>query len=190
MNLATVIDNIIVTTPDKAKKALIPIAKLKDFINWRQKEFIEKYEGARHATENDTHSIIESHLKNGNALFAVINTDLLKWDRRASHPWILHMEIPYDGNENNGMPDSETLGLLDNIEKDVLQELRDFEGYLYIGRQSGKNLREIYFACKDFRKPSKVAHTIQKNYQAQFEITFDIYIDKYWNSFDRFKPAP
>jgi hypothetical protein len=60
------------------------------------------------------------------------------------------------------------------------------EGFLNIGRQTAKNVREIYFACKDFRKPSKLLDKIQKEYANEFEITYDIFIDKYWNSFDRF----
>ena len=37
----------------KIKKELIPIEKLKDFLIWRQKEFIEKYEGTRRNTIDD-----------------------------------------------------------------------------------------------------------------------------------------
>ena len=38
----------------------------------------------------------------------------------------------------------------------IVEELKDFEGYLNIGRQTADSVREIYFACKEFRKPSKV----------------------------------
>ena len=39
-------------------KELIPISKLKDFLTWREKEFIEKYEGTRHNTENDSYALL------------------------------------------------------------------------------------------------------------------------------------
>jgi len=186
LTLADTIDNIEFACPDKAEKELIQIGKLKDYLKWRQKEFIEKYEGIRHTSEGDNYSILDAKMESGNALIAVINTDLLKWDSKASHPWILIIEIPYDGSQHNGLPDEKTYQLLDHIEKKISEELRPPEGFLNIGRQTAKNVREIYFACKDFRKPSKLLDKIQKEYANEFEITYDIFIDKYWNSFDRF----
>jgi Family of unknown function (DUF695) len=186
LDFATTIDNLNIVGKDEAQKELVPIVKLKDFLIWRQKEFIEKYEGLKHNTENDKYSILEAELKNGNTLFAVINRDLLEWDSKASHPWILNIEIKYDGENNNGLPDNETYKLLDEIENRILDELKDFEGYLNIGRQTADNMREIYFACKDFRKPSKVLDKIQDNYSTKIDISFDIYKDKYWQSFNRF----
>ncbi|HYC84357.1 MAG TPA: DUF695 domain-containing protein, partial [Chryseosolibacter sp.] len=50
LNFATTVDKIDVAGREGAKGELIPIAKLKDYLNWRQKEFIEKYEGTRHNT--------------------------------------------------------------------------------------------------------------------------------------------
>ncbi len=53
-------------------------------------------------------------------------------------------------------------------------------------RQTAKGEREIYFACKDFRKPSKVFYQIQQNHSDNFEINYTIYKDKYWQTFERF----
>lgn len=181
---ATTIDNLKVIGMGEAEKELIPIAKLKDFLVWREKEFIEKYEGTRHNTENDIYVGLEGKLKNGRGLIAIINKELLHWDRKASHPWILNIEIKYKG--ENGMPDKEIMALMDEIEDKIMLELKDFDGYLNIGRQTGDDLREIYFACKEFRKPSKVMNTIQNNYLDTIEIQFVIYKDKYWRAFDRF----
>lgn len=189
LDFAVNVDNLKVVGRDEAEKELIPIEKLKDYLNWRQKEFTEKYEGVRHDTENDEYSILEAKLESGNAVIAVVNTDLLQWDSKASHPWILSVEIPYDGSNNNGMPEEETYKLLDEIEEQIMAELKDFEGYLNIGRQTAKNVREIYVACRDFRKPSKVLFEIQKKYAGQLEVSYDIYKDKYWQSFNRFNPV-
>ncbi|PWB22833.1 DUF695 domain-containing protein, partial [Flavobacterium sp. HTF] len=43
--------------------------------------------------------------------------------------------------------------------------------------------REIYFACKEFRKPPKVLNSIIKKYGNTLEISYEIYKDKYWQSF-------
>ena len=98
------IDNLKIISRREAQKELVPIAKLKEFIAWRQKEFIEKYSGVRYDTSEDEHSIMEAELESGNKLIAVINTQLLNWDSKASHPWIAVISFKYDGNYNNGMP--------------------------------------------------------------------------------------
>lgn len=182
----TKIDNITIIGVEDNQQ-LIPVEKLKDYLIWRQKEFIEKYDGIRYDTDTDEHSILEAELNSGNTLLAVINANLLKWDRKASHPWIFTVTIKFDGQNNNGMPDEETYQLLNELEDKLLEELKDYEGYLYVGRQTADSEREIYFACKDFRKPSKIASQIMESYSNRLEIDFDVYLDKYWKSFERFR---
>lgn len=187
LNAITTIDNLAVISKERAEKELIPIDKLRDYLIWREKEFIEKYNGVRYNTENDNYSDFEATLDNGLPLIAIINTTLLNWDSKASHPWILSIEVKFDGNNNHGMPDNSTYELLDKLEDEIILELKDFEGYLSIGRQTADSERMIYFACKDFRKPSKVLHNLTKNYLGILDLTYDIYKDKYWQSFERFR---
>ena len=186
LDFATGIDNLTIVGKGDAQQALVPIEKLQAFLTWRQKEFTERYEGIRHDTENDAYASFEAERADGNRLVAVINTDLLAWNAKASHPWVLTVEVTYDGEQNNGMPDSQTYELLDEIEDTILGELKDFEGYLNVGRQTADGVREIYFACNDFRKPAKVLHQIQADYSTKLDISYDIYKDKYWQSFERF----
>ncbi|MCG9791043.1 DUF695 domain-containing protein [Flavobacterium algicola] len=183
----TTIDNAVVIGKDEATKELIPIAKLQSYLIWREKEFIEKYEGLRYNTENDSFSSLEAELDNGNFLIATINATLLEWDSKASHPWILQVMVNYDGNSNNGMPDTTTYELMNQMEDEIMDQLKDFEGYLNIGRQTADNSREIYFACQEFRNPSKVLDQIIKKYDGQLAINYDLYKDKYWQSFERFR---
>lgn len=186
LQFVTTIDNLTVISKNQIKEELIPISKLKDYLIWRQKEFIEKYEGLRHNTNEDNYSSIEASLENGLPLIAIINSDLLNWNNKASHPWIVILEIQYEGKHNNGMPDNSTYQLLNEIEEKVILELKDSDGYLNIGRQTGDSVREVYFACIDFRKPSKVLHNLKNKYRNRINIEFDIYKDKYWQSFNRF----
>jgi len=188
LNAVSIIDNLNVINSAQAQAELVPIEKLKDFLIWREKEFIEKYEGLRHSTDHDNYSAFEATTASGFPLLAVINTDLLQWDGKASHPWVAVLEIEYKGIGSNGMPDEETYALLSGIEDDVLQELKDFKGYLNIGRQTAEQVRALYFVCSDFRKPSRVFYNIQARYSNRLKISFDIYKDKYWQSFDRFLP--
>lgn len=186
LNSITTIDNLTVISRKQAGKELIPIAKLKDYLIWREKEFVEKYDGIRYNTENDGYSGLEAKLKDGRPLIAIINTTLLEWDSKASHSWILKVEINYDGNSNNGLPDDATYDLLNKFEEEIMFELKDFEGYLNVGRQTADNTREIYFACNEFRKPSKILYNLSKKYSSKLDLTYDIYKDKYWQSFERF----
>lgn len=181
----TIIDNISFKAKDKAEKELVPIAKLESFITWREKEFIEKYEGIRKNTENDAYSGIEATLKNGKPLIGVVNTDLLEWEAKASHPWILRVEISYNGDEH-GMPNKEDYNLLNKIEEEINLELKDFEGYLNVGRETANNIRDVHYACKDYIKPVKISDEIIKKYGDRFKISFEIYKDKYWQSFEKF----
>ncbi len=187
LNFATTIDNLQIIGKAEAQEECIPIEKLKPFLIWREKEFIEKYEGSRHNTENDTYSSFQAELENGKPMVAIVNAALLEWDGKASHPWILSIEFHYDGTDNNGLPDADTYKLLDLIEDKIMTELKDSEGYLNIGRQTADGIRETYFACNDFRKPSKVVYSIIEEYADRLEITFDLYKDKYWQSFNRFR---
>lgn len=188
LNSLTTIDNLRIIPKDQAEKELIPISKLKDYLIWREKEFIEKYTTSGYNTENDIYSSIQATLHNGLPLIAIINSTLLDWDGKASHPWILEVEIKYDGSNNNGMPNNTTYEILNQIEDEILLDLPDLEGNLNIGRQTADSLRSIYFACKDFRKPSKILHNFIKNHPSGLEITYDIYKDKYWQSFERLRP--
>ncbi|MEP1488622.1 MAG: DUF695 domain-containing protein [Algibacter sp.] len=180
------IDNLKVINGKDATKDLVPLEKLKDFLIWREKEFVEKYEGSRRDTESDNYAIMEAKSKSGNTLLATINTGLLVWDSKPSHPWVAVIEFECKGETNNGMPSETDYALLNTIEDEIMLELKDFDGYLNIGRQTEDGVREIYFTCIDFRKPSKVFDSIKLKYSKSFKIDFDIYKDKYWQSFNRF----
>ena len=186
LDFATTIDRLTVTGPDAVKEDLIPINKLRDFLIWREKEFVEKYVDVWHTTEHDKHAGFEATLKNGLPLIAVMNQDLLDWESKPSHPWILRIHVKFDWSTKDGMPDKPTYELLDEVEKDIMTELNDAAGYLNLGRQTAEGIRQIYFACKEFRKPSKVMQLVQQQYTGRLNMDFDIYKDKYWQSFNQF----
>ena len=188
LNSVMDIDIIQIAGKTQAEKELVPIEKLKDFLVWRQKEFIEKHERTEYDTSNDAYSSFQATLNNGKPLVAIINTTLLEWELKASHPWILNIAINYPGDEN-GLPDKTSLDLMEEIEDNVKTKLKSKEGYLHIGRQTAESVREISFACRDFREPSKVLHEIKNEYKDRINLDFEIYKDKYWRSFDQFRRA-
>jgi len=188
LKTATIIDELDVIGQKDALKEVIPISKLKDFLVWREKEFVEKYEGTRRDTENDSYSSLEATLKNGSPIVAIINTDILNWDSKASHPWVSVVTMTYNGSKNNGLPDDNTYQILNDIEEEINDILKDKDGYINIGRDSGDNNRHIYFAFRDFRAPSKVLQKLKEQHQGKLRFQFEIYKDKYWRTFEKYNP--
>lgn len=186
LNAITSIDTLKVIGPKEAEGELIPIFKLKDYLIWREKEFVEKYEGTRYNTANDSYGGLEAELDNGKPLIAMINSTLLNWDAKASHPWIVRVEITYPANES-GFPDEKTYQLLNQVEDELIEMLPDAKGYLNLGRETADGNRDIFFACKDFRVPARTLDQLKDKYSDAFQMGYVIYKDKYWQSFERYK---
>lgn len=187
LNSVSLIDSIRFVKKENIEKDLVPIEKIKDYLIWRQKEFVEKYDDVQHNSDNDIYSSLTATLRNGKELIASVNSTLLNWDSKASHPWMLTVKISFES-DGSGLPDSEDYELMNNIEDDLLEQLTDSEGYLNIGRETADGLREIFIACKDFRKPSKIMAQVISYYSNKLPITFDIYKDKYWRTVDHLIP--
>jgi len=186
LNAITSIDSLKVVGPEQAEGELISILKLKDYLLWREKEFVEKYEGTRYATEKDDYIGLEATLSNGMPLIALINRTLLDWDAKASHPWVVRVEIVFKANQN-GFPDEHTYQLLNQIEDELIERLPDEQGYLNVGRETADGNRDIFFMCKDFRAPARAIDELKKKYADAFNVDYAIYKDKYWQSFERYK---
>lgn len=186
VSYASLIDSVKIISKEEATKELVPISKLKEYLNWRQKEFVEKYEATRYNTASDSYASMEAMTVEDLPMIAIINTDILKWESKVSHPWSMTISLEYDGDKSNGLPNPETYDLLNTFEDDVLKELIDSDGYLNIGRQTAEGERKIFFACRDFRKPSKVVAKVLKAHESTIKGSYDIYKDKYWKSLNRF----
>jgi len=182
LNFATLIDNVTVIGRDNVEKELIPVNKLKPFLIWREKEFVERYENATIHTEEHKHAIFEGESQNGKPLLAVINTELLAWNNKASHPWMFKFELFYDGSKNNGLPDNSMFELLNTIEDEMMSVLKDINGHLKIGRETAEGVRTVYYACNEFRACSKIAQQILDKHRRKLNMNYEIYKDKYWQS--------
>jgi hypothetical protein len=195
LNFATTIDVVHIKSKENREKAeskeLIPIEKLESYLIWREKEYVEKYEGIMNDTATDNYTLFKSELKDGSPLFAIINTTLLNWNEKVSHRYITILEIKYPDSkgtitQTKKLPDTKTDILLKTIEDEILKKLPISNGHLYIGRETYNTTRKFYLASTDFRNISKVIFDIQQNYSDKLEIEYEIYIDKYWQSFERF----
>lgn len=187
LNFATQIDTFTVVGKDKAEQELVPIEKLKDFLLWREREFTEKYKSAQRPDIEEEFSILRATLDNERPLIACMNLPLLNYDAKASYPWISVLKFHYDGDGNDGLPEKEDFEKLSDIEDKAIEELKEKE-YLYIGRETTDNVKESYFAGKDFRQISKVFKSIKDN-NPKYKISFNIFKDKYWQYFKYYNNA-
>jgi len=186
LNTVLLIDNVSISGVPSEKKELIPITKLNEFLVWREKEFVEKYKAVRYNTENDEYSALEAQDEKGLPVLAIIDKALLNWDAKPSHPWMMTIEITYDGKDTNGMPSADMYALMSQFEDELMKSLPDAEGYLNLGRETYNNKRTSYFACKEFRQSSKKTQTLIKNYKQKLNIEYDLYKDKYWRTMNRY----
>lgn len=184
---ATAIDNVEVVGPSQATAPLNPMEKLPSYLAWREKEFIEKYDGQTRDTSDDAYSLIEIDTKDG-GFVAAMNTDLLQWDGCASHPWMVNVVFKYSKG-TNGMPDPASSQRMAEVEEQVDGALRDVDGYLNVGRITGGDERTVFIACKEFRKPSRLLATLAGDLGGGVTMEFEIFKDKYWRSLDPFRQA-
>ncbi len=193
LNFATTIDVLnIESKQEAANQELIPIEKLKSYLIWREKEYREKYDKVVENNEEDSYTLFKGKLSNDKPLLAIINKTALNWDKKSSCPYITVLSIDYEKiNEplHNGFPISTIADTLEEIESDVLKNLKYKQTYLSIGRETANHFRKIYFASTSFRHISKVMYDIQQKYKDKFEIEYEIYRDKYWQSFERFRQS-
>ncbi|MES2848768.1 MAG: DUF695 domain-containing protein [Bacteroidota bacterium] len=187
-NTAIMVDVVQVAGPDNEQE-LIPIEKLQGYLIWRQKEFVEKYEGVRYGTEEDSYSAMEAEDEEGTPVFAIVNQDLMNWDAKASHPWMMVVEIKFEDEKNEGLPGDDVANLMNDFEDEILKQLPDVDGYLNIGRETYKGTRTIYFACKEFRHSSKTTAAIIKEYADKLDASYEIFKDKYWMTVNHLKPV-
>ena len=144
------IDMMTVAGKEEVEGELIAIEGLGEFLENKRKEFIDKYEGIRRDTKNDSYEVKETELDHRKAMVTSINNDLLDWESKGSHPWIMEVEVGYRKMFSNGLPKNESEQLLEELEDAIEKQLSPSEGYLNVGRQTAEGKRIIYFACTEF----------------------------------------
>jgi Family of unknown function (DUF695) len=192
LDAATLIDKATVEGPITGGQQIIPMEKLLDFLTWKEKEFVEKYQGIRHQNENEGYSVLEGEDEEGFPSIGIVNIDLLGWDAKASLSWMLVIVIDYEksgGVGNKGMPDDKHDQQMTRLEEELSQQLPDAAGYLSLGRQTYRGKRTLFLACKEYRNASRITHRLLQSYQPALSGSYEIYKDKYWRTMEVFRPA-
>jgi len=178
------IDYISIKAAHESTGELIPLSKLSSFLNWRRKEFVGRNNSILCESDNDAYVRIETMTDNDEILIAAINRTLLQQEHTTAYPWIAVVKILYGG--DHGQPTLEDSLRLEGIEEYLSILIDDDVEFLNIGKETGENIMEIYFACKGFRKPAIILDKLcQRGWI--FEIDYQIFKDKYWQFFERFR---
>ncbi len=187
LEFITSIDEMEVTQASRVKSPPTSISKLPSYLAYRKKEFVEKYDEVLFKELEKEYISFSGNLKSGSPIIAFFKKGFLSWEPKASYPWMLVFEISYDGSQRNGLPSEEMRNQLNDLEENLIKKLESIESRIYVGRQSLDSVRSIFFVCKEFRESSKLAFELVHAHKEQLEISFDLYLDKYWKTFNRFR---
>lgn len=189
VNTATKIDHYETgAIPEAAKNVeIIPISKLADYLNWREKEFVEKYESVT-VEKPDTFHILEAEDRDGKLIVVTVNMECRYWDMKPAYSWLLQVNINYTGDET-GFPTDDQLQELQNIEEELVNLLPD-EKSVFAGNKTYDNCRNIYFYVNEYKTPSALVNQYVEGKESEMEILFFIRRDKYWKTMEQYFNLP
>ncbi|MDR0230065.1 MAG: DUF695 domain-containing protein [Flavobacteriaceae bacterium] len=170
----TEIDHLEVRGNDAIEGEPIPVSKLEDYLNFRSKEFVEKYDGVKRNSDLDDYVLME--MKNDDEVYlATLNKSFIFWEKRMSYPWVIRIDMFYEAG-GSGMPNKEDVAIMDEIE-DLLNE----SGIVTtVVRETGGGERNLYLATQDFRTASKEVFSTLSLYDKRIKSSYRLYKDKYW----------
>ena len=170
-----------------ANQTLQPMAELAPYLHRRHEAWQKAYGGVYYNSDQDEFASFEGEADNGQLIVGIIDSTLLAWPHKPSHPWMLTLRIAYDGSGLNGMPSKQIYQRMEAFEDALMVELPEHEGYLNVGRETGDDIRFIYFACKQFVQATRVLERLMPQFSQEMDISYDVFQDKYWQSLQRFE---
>jgi hypothetical protein len=189
VNTATKIDNYETgPVPDADKGVeIIPISKLHEYLNWREKEFVEKYESVPDERP-DTYHLLEAEDRDGKKMLLTVNMDCRYWDKKPAYSWLLQVNINYTG-DANGFPTEEQLIALQTLEEEIFSLLPE-DRTILAGNKTYDNCRNIYFYVSDYKATAVLMNRFIENKATSYEILFFIRRDKYWRIMEQYFNLP
>jgi len=185
INTATQIDQYKIRSEPEDTSLLIPVVKLNDYLNWREKEFVEKYDLAAIDFPEELINSIEGQDAAGNVMMALAVATYEHWEYKPVYCWWVRIEVEYPEAEN-GLPGPDSLQLLHNIEDKAVQLLTQNPGIIYTASKTFKGCRTIYFYAKNYRDPSLLLYEFCESAEGDLKPGFFIEKDKYWQNMEEF----
>ena len=189
VNTATKIDNYETgPVPDAGRDIeLIPITKLNEYLSWREKEFVEKYETVPDERP-DTYHLLEAEDRDGKKMLLTVNMDCRYWDKKPAYSWLLQVNINYTG-DDMGFPSDEQLIALQTLEEEIFSLLPE-DRTILAGNKTYDNCRNIYFYVSDYKGTAVLLNQYIESKATTYEILFFIRRDKYWRIMEQYFNLP
>lgn len=185
LNTATQIDQYKISPEPEDESVLIPVGKLNDYLNWREKEFVEKYDLASIEFPEELINSIEGQDAEGNVMMALAVASYELWEYKPVYCWWVRIEIEYP-EAGNGLPDPDTLKILHDTEDKAVQLLTANPGIIYTASKTFKGCRTVYFYARNYRDPSLLLYTFCEKSDEALKLGFFIEKDKYWQNMEEF----
>lgn len=189
VNTATKIDNYetgALPAPDQGIE-VIPISKLNEYLSWREKEFVEKYESVP-AERPDTFHLLEAEDRDGKKMLLTVNMECRYWDKKPAYSWLLQININFTGDEN-GFPYEEQLMALQALEEEIFTLLPEDRAIL-AGNKTYDNCKNIYFYVSEYKTTAVLMNRYIESKETPYEIVFFIRRDKYWRTMEQYFNLP
>lgn len=172
--------------PDPASGIeVIPISKLSDYLHWREKEFVEKYESVHAKRPDESFNLLEAEDGDGKMMMVTIDAGFKDWVLRPAFPWYVQVDIGYAG-DTNGIPTAQQLAELEQIENEIVGLLTKGGAAWFTGHRTYDNIRNVYFYASEYKTSSKILHRFIENFRADYTILFFIKKDKYWQNMEMY----
>ena len=186
LNMATKIDQWDLVFKDSIPSSieLIPIEKINEYINWREKEFLQKYDKYSYPLVGEEgYSVLEAEYEDL-PISALINRDWKDWPYKSVYSWCIKLELNFKGNEF-GFPLKEQLIEIQNFEDEIIKALLSLK-LCHIGRTIYNNSSSIYFYSNEYLLVSKMIHEFLLNAEISLDINYFISRDKYWRNVEEY----
>jgi hypothetical protein len=162
----------------KEKIELIPLGKLEEYLNWREKEFVEKYVHVGNEHPPHQWGVVEGKTPEGQVIFAAVNRGYRHWEYKPAYPWLGQLEIRYRG-DLRGLPVPAQFRELEDIEKEVLALLPPGQ-IIHVGHSTFCHCRTVYLFTSDYRLIANPVMDYVEGKKTSFQLEFFIRKDKYW----------
>ncbi len=183
----TQIDQLHIIPPSAATQPLLPMADLAPYLQQKHAAWQQAYAHVYHNSDQDDFASFEGEADNGQLIVGIIDSTLMQWAHKPSHPWMLTLHIAYDGSGLNGMPSKQVYQHMEAFEDALMAQLPEHEGHLNLGRETGDDVRLVYIACKQFVEATRVLERLMPQFKQDMVVSYDVFQDKYWLSLQRFE---
>lgn len=164
---------------------VIPISKLSDYLHWREKEFVEKYESFHAERPEESFNYLEAEDGEGKPMLVTVDASFREWPLRPAFPWMFQIDMNFKGDEK-GLPSGQQLEEMQAIEDQIIALLQTNDTIHFVGHRTYDHAYNIFFYASEYKASSKLLHGFIDHSPFNQTIVFFIRKDKYWQNMEMY----